>query len=708
MSETEKERKSPVVLVVDDDIAMRLLERRWLEKGGFVVEEASDGEKTLSSFENILPDIVLLDVRMPGMDGFEVCKEIRRLPKGNLTPILMVTGLDDMESINRAYEAGATDFITKSTNWEVLSHHVRYMIRASQAFTKLGISEARNRAILSAIPDLMLRISKEGTILECKESKEIGLFMDPQEFIGKKLAEQLPQDAAVTAMHFVELALQSGNTQFFEFQLEKNNTTYYYEARIVVSGENELLAIVRDISERKRFEQQIIQLAYYDSLTGLPNRLLFKNRLEQSLASAQRYGTKIVMMFLDLDRFKNINDNLGHTIGDMLLQSVADRLLKSIRKIDYVARSVADQINETVARMGGDEFTIMLTNINNVQDIPKIAQRILDTISRPYMLGTHEVYVTASIGVTVCPSDSEDIDDLLKYADTAMYQAKDKGRNNYQFFTESMNAATAERFIIESQLRKALKGDEFQLYYQPQVDIRSGEIVGVEALVRWVHPEKGLLLPGAFIPYAEETSLIVPIGKWILQTACSQNIILKGKGYETFCMTVNISAIQLRQENFAETVLRTVHNIGLDPCLLQLELTEGIIIENVEANISTLRELKACGFRLSVDDFGTGYSSLSYLTRFPFNTLKIDKSFVKDIEKNHESTAIVKAIIDLGHNLNMQVTAEGVETHQQLAFLQKSGCDHIQGYLFCEPLPAHELIQFLQETKYLDVKAVCK
>jgi diguanylate cyclase (GGDEF)-like protein/PAS domain S-box-containing protein len=375
------------------------------------------------------------------MDGFEVCQEIRRLPQGNLTPILMVTGLDDMESINRAYEAGATDFITKSINWEVLSHHVRYMIRANQAFIKLGISEARNRAILSAIPDLMLRISKEGTILECKESKEIGWFMDPQKFIGKKLTEQLPQDAAVTAMHFVEQALQSGNTQFFEFELEKNNTTYYYEARIVVSGENELLAIVRDISERKRFEQQIIQLAYYDSLTGLPNRLLFKNRLEQSLASAHRYGTKIVMMFLDLDRFKNINDNLGHTVGDMLLKSVADRLLKSIRKIDYVARSVTDEINETVARMGGDEFTIMLTNINNVQDIPKIAQRILDTISRPYMLGTHEVYVTASIGITVCPSDSEDIDDLLKYADTAMYQAKDKGRNNYQFYTESMNAA---------------------------------------------------------------------------------------------------------------------------------------------------------------------------------------------------------------------------------------------------------------------------
>jgi diguanylate cyclase (GGDEF)-like protein len=707
MRHTVLEREKPIVLIVDDDLSMRLLERRCLEKAGFIVEEAYDGEMALSFFEKIHPDIVLLDVRMPGMDGFEACKEIRSIPGEDLTPILMVTGLDDMESINSAYEAGATDFIAKSTNWEVLSHHVRYMLRASQAFTKLGISEAKNRAILSAIPDLILRINKEGTILECKESKETRFFMDPQEFILKKLTEQLPGDAAVTAMHFVEQALQRGDTQFFEFQLEKDNTTYYYEARIVVSGEKEVIAIVRDICERKRFEQQIIQLAYYDSLTGLPNRLLFRNRLEQSIATAQRYGTKMVIMFLDLDRFKNINDTLGHTIGDMLLKSVAERLLKSVRKVDCVARSVTDEINETVARMGGDEFTIVLTNVNNIQDVSKIAQRILNTISRPYMLGTHEVYVTCSIGITICPSDSEDIDNLLKYADTAMYQAKDKGRNNYQFYTESMNAATAERFVIENQLRKALKSDEFQLHYQPQVDIRSGEIVGMEALLRWEHPEKGPLLPGAFIPYAEETSLIVPISEWILQTACLQNVILKRKGYETFCMTVNISAMQLRQKNFVETVLRTVNSIGLDPCLLQLELTESIIIENVEANISTMRELKACGFMLSVDDFGTGYSSLSYLTRFPVNTLKIDKSFVKDIEKNPDSTAIVKAIIDLGHNLNLQVSAEGVETHQQLAFLRKNGCDHMQGYLFCKPLPAHELIQFLQEGRYIDVKAVC-
>jgi diguanylate cyclase (GGDEF)-like protein/PAS domain S-box-containing protein len=708
MEQPELERAQPIVLIVDDDVTVRLLERRCLEKAGFIVEEAHDGEMSLSAFENIHPDIVLLDVKMPGMDGFAACEEIRKLPEGNLTPILMVTGLDDMESINRAYEAGATDFITKSVNWEVLSHHVRYMVRASRAFSQLGKCEAKNLALLDAIPDLMFRISKQGIILECKQSKELQLFLNPQELIGKKLDAVLPKDVALKATYYVEQALQSGGTQYFEYQVTSNNTPYYYEARIVVSGKDEVLAIVRDISERKKAEQQIIHLAYYDNLTGLPNRLLFKQRLEQFKAGAQQYGTKVAIMFLDLDRFKHINDTLGHTMGDMLLKSVADRLLKCLRKIDCVARITTEGINENVARMNGDEFTVLFTNISDVQDVSKIAQRILSEISKPYVLGTHEVYVTASIGITIYPIDSEDIDDLLRYADTAMYHAKDKGRNNYQFYTESINAAASERFIIENQLRKALSHNEFQIHYQPQVDITNGDIIGTEALVRWMHPDRGLLFPETFIPLAEETSLIVPIGEWILQAACLQNLALQATGSASLYIAVNISSIQLRQKNFVEAVLRIIRDVGIDPCCLELELTESIIMEDVEANINTLHELKAYGLRLSIDDFGTGYSSLSYLKRLPVNTLKIDKSFIKDIEKDPDSTAIVKAIIALGHNLNLEVTAEGVETEQQLAFLQKYRCDYIQGYLFCKPLPANELIQFFREGKCLDVKAVCK
>ena len=705
MSMTEMVREKPLVLIVDDDLTVRLLERRCLEKAGFIVEEAHNGEMALSAFERTNPDIVLLDVRMPGMDGFEVCEEIRKLPGGGLTPVLMVTGLDDIESISRAYESGATDFITKSTNWEVLSHHVRYMVRASRAFSDLGKSEEKNRALLNAIPDLMCRISRQGTILECKESRDIQLFLNSQEIIGKKLDEVLPKDVALTAMYHVERALQSGDRQIFEYKIKKHNITYHHEARIVVSGDNEVLAIVRDISERKMAEEQIMHLAYYDSLTSLPNRLLFKNRLEQSTASAQQYATKVAIMFLDIDRFKHVNDTLGHTIGDMLLRSVANRLVKCVRKVDSVARIGAEGTDETVARMGGDEFTILLMNINNVQDVSRIAQRVLNEISQPFIIGTHEIYITASIGITIYPLDSQDIDDLLKYADTAMYQAKDKGRNNYQFYTESMNAAAVERFVIENQLRKALSRNEFRICYQPQMDIKTGAVIGVEALVRWMHPDKGLLFPETFIPLAEETSLIVPVGEWILQTACSQSVALQSEGYDSLRMTVNISAVQLRQRNFVEMVLRVIRNVGLDPSRLQLELTESILMEHLETNINMLHELRACGFSLSIDDFGTGYSSLSYLKRFPVNTLKIDKSFIKDIEKDPDSTAIVKAIIGLGHNLNLQVTAEGVETEQQLAFLQKYECDHIQGYLFCKALPEDELVHFFLERRHLN--SVC-
>jgi len=702
---TEMHTDKPLVLIVDDDLTVRLLERRCLEKAGFAVEEAHNGEMALSVFERINPDIILLDVRMPGMDGFEVCEGIRRLPGGSLTPVLMLTGLDDIESINRAYESGATDFITKSTNWEVLSHHVRYMVRASRAFSDLRKSEGKNRALLNAIPDFMCRINRGGIILECKESRDIQLFTNAQEIVGKTLEEVLPKDVAPKAKYYVEQALQTGDRQIFEYQIKKSNTAYHHEARIVVSGEDEVLAIVRDISDRKMAEEQIIQLAYYDSLTSLPNRLLFKNRLEQSAAGAQQYKTKVAIMFLDIDRFKHVNDTLGHTIGDMLLKSVANRLSKCVRKVDSVARIGADGIDETIARMGGDEFTIMVANINNVQDVSRIAQRVLSEISQPFMLGTHEIYITASIGITIYPLDSQDIDDLLKYADTAMYQAKDKGRNNYQFYSESMNAAAVERFAIENQLRKALSRNEFKIYYQPQIDIKTGAVVGIEALVRWMHPDKGLLYPETFIPLAEETSLIVPVGEWILHTACLQSIALRASGYESLRMTVNISSIQLRQKNFVETMLRVIHDVGFDPAHIQLELTESILIENLETNINMLRELKAYGFSLSIDDFGTGYSSLSYLKRFPVDTLKIDKSFIKDIEKDSDSTAIVKAIIGLGHNLNLKVTAEGVETEQQLAFLQKYECDYIQGYLFCKALPEDELMHFFSERRHLN--SVC-
>jgi diguanylate cyclase (GGDEF)-like protein/PAS domain S-box-containing protein len=444
MERTVFDTEHPRVLIVDDDLAVRLLGRRSLEKEGFVVEEAGNGEIALSSFKRHRFDAVLLDVRMPGIDGFTVCEEIRKLPGGELIPILMVTGLDDIESIKRAYKAGASDFISKDINWEVVSYHLKYMLHASRAFEKLGKSKAKNRALLNAIPDLMFRVRKESIVLEYKESEEIQSLMNSEELLGRRLDEVFPKDFAEMTMYFVELTLQTGIKQIFEYQLNINDVIYHYETRIVLSGEDEVLAIVRDVTERKRAEQQIIQLAFYDYLTGLPNRLLFKDRLEQAIASAQRYGKKVAVMFIDLDFFKRINDTFGHNVGDMLLKSAADRILKCTRRVDYVSRISTEELEKTVARMGGDEFTILLSNIDDIQDASKVGQRILNELSQPFKIGAHDIHITASIGITIYPIDTEDPDDLLKYADIAMYQVKDKGRNNCQFYTESMNAATVK------------------------------------------------------------------------------------------------------------------------------------------------------------------------------------------------------------------------------------------------------------------------
>jgi diguanylate cyclase (GGDEF)-like protein/PAS domain S-box-containing protein len=448
----------------------------------------------------------------------------------------------------------------------------------------------------------------------------------------------------------------------------------------------------RDVTDRKTAEARISYLATRDPLTELPNRVLFNDRLEQGIVAARRTGQSLALMFIDLDRFKYINDSLGHQVGDLLLKEVALRMLGCIRKGD------------TLSRLGGDEFVVTLEGLQQAEDAAQVAAKIIKALARPFEIAGQTLNTSCSIGISIFPLDAEDDRTLMKNADTAMYHAKEKGRNNYQFFSSEMNVRAVERHTLETALRLAIDRQEFVLYYQPQVDIRSGKVVGMEALLRWVHPERGLLSPATFIAVAEESGLIEPIGQWALRTACQRARAWLDAGYPPLKIAVNISPRQLlRPREFSRSLMRTLSATGLDPQYLELEMTESLLLHNAEDNIAVLRKLGKDGVRIAVDDFGTGYSSLAYLRQLPIDTLKIDRTFVRDIESDPEDAAIIHAVVAMGHSLDLQVTAEGVESMGQLQALQHLGCDEYQGYLFSKPLPAVEIAAKFLAPRSLDL-----
>ena len=446
-----------------------------------------------------------------------------------------------------------------------------------------------------------------------------------------------------------------------------------------------------DIEERKQVERNIRHMAHHDSLTDLPNRALFRDRLTHAMAQADRYQQKLAVMFLDLDRFKAINDTLGHSLGDQLLRIAAERLRTCVRDCD------------TVARLGGDEFTVIVEDVVDPQTAGVVAQKIVDTFAQPFNLLGHEVFVTTSIGITVYPDDGEQLDSLLRNADTAMYRAKGCGRNNFQFYVADMNVRARERLMLENALRRALVRDEFELYYQPRVDIYSGRVIGAEALLRWRHPDMGMIPPAEFVPILEETGMIIPVGEWALREACRQNRAWQTMELPPVRVAVNLSARQFVQKDLAGTVEQALADSGLSSAYLELEITEELLLENSLSNTATLNKLRDLGVHISIDDFGTGYSSLSYLKRLPINTLKIDKSFVRDITRDSDGAAIASAIIAMACSLRLNVLAEGVETEEQLSFLRAQGCNEIQGYSFSHPLSADDFEKLLRDGRGMRV-----
>lgn len=554
-------------------------------------------------------------------------------------------------------------------------------------------SEERLHGIVNVAIEAIIAVDEKFNIVLFNPSAQKMFGYSAEEAIGSSIERIIPGRLREVHRHHIERFVRGERSvrkmgEAMEvWGLRANGEEFPVEASISKmshAGKPLYSVILNDITMRKRDEERLKFLANYDPLTSLPNRSLFNQRLERALAHAQRYNKELAVLFMDLDRFKNINDTLGHEAGDSVLKEVAARLMNCVREID------------TVARLGGDEFVILIEQITDVRQAGNVGQKLIRVMAEPLLLGGHECSVTASIGISTYPVDGEDGAALLKNADIAMYRAKEQGKNNAQFYAPAMNIHSLERLSLESGLRRALQREEFLLHYQPKVDIASGRITGMEALVRWKRPETGMISPAAFIPLAEETGLIVGIGEWVLKAACEYNYTWHRHGLPPLRVAVNLSARQFAQASLVRDVARILDMSGLQPEALELEITESMVMGSPEQAIQTLRQLKSMGISLSIDDFGTGYSSLGYLKRFPLDHIKIDRSFIKDIPEDNDDATITKTIIAMAHNLRLKVIAEGVETEAQMNFLREYGCDEMQGYYFSRPLPGNEFTALLR------------
>ena len=801
----------PCVLVIDDDSSIQLWAERHLIPSGFNVASALSGEEGLGLFQNKLPDIILIDIRMTGMDGFETCQKIRELPRGKEPPILIMTGAEDEQTIEHAFQAGATDFVVKPVNWEILIHRIRYMVKASREHQQLQRSEQRYQTLIDSTPFCIYEIDESGHIqsmnktgLACLKKPESEVLKQPyldfiipnrrddlEQFLSQTLnGEELPYfehtrvddggeklwfqtvyklltdtqnnskrilgiSQNITERKRAEIALQE-NKQMFEAILNNTSAVVYMkdldgkylfinhqfeklfhinneqlkgktdsavhpehiakklranDLAIIEQGKNiefeetvkhdnslhtylsikfplydhldkvyATCGISTNISDRKKAEQEIQNLAFYDPLTELPNRRLLLDRIQQELIVAKRDNLLGAIIFLDLDRFKALNDSKGHQVGDELLIQVAFRLNNVLRKGD------------TASRLGGDEFVILLASeVGSGTDIADkaylVAKKVKDAINQPYVLEGSEHFFSSSIGITIFPENSDTADDILQQADTAMYLSKESGRNTIHFYKPCMQEAADRRIQLENELRTAIEQHQFVLYYQPQVNAL-GEIIGTEALIRWQHPEKGLIPPNDFIPIAEEINLISAIGTWVIEESCRQIKLWEAAKLNINHIAVNVSANQFKQETFVDIVKKALQDNNISANKLVIELTEGIVINDIHDTVQKMEALKALGIMVSIDDFGTGYSSLSYLKKLPINQLKIDQSFTMDITKTKDDLTIVETILSMCKHLELKVIAEGVETKEQHELLKQKGCQYFQGYYFGRPQAA--------------------
>ena len=698
----KKSSARPLVLVVETDDDQRRAICNALDTAGFAVCEAASGAEGLARAAELGPDLILLDAELTASDGIGLCRVLREGLTSGQVPIVVMTSAADPGAVQRALDAGASDFVTRPVDTALLGPRLRNLLRTSRSLSRLRESQSQlNHAQrLARLGSWEWKLTAEGLDLSLEGARLFGLG-EQQVPVEALLAQVAPEDR--TRMEQVlDSARQEGKPFALDHRVRLANGTLRYlhtqgvAGEVGSSGQFALSGTFQDISERRRAEEKIHYLAHYDPLTGLPNRLLFNEQLAYILSYARRQRHQLALLFLDLDRFKTINESLGHRAGDELLRQVAERLKEATRKTDFVARQARDEFPQTVARLGGDEFSIWLPDIHHVQDVMKVLRRIDQTMRRPFRLEGQEVFISSSIGIALYPHDGAEVESLLRNADTAMHHAKQEGRDTYRFYSGAMNSAARRMLTMENSLHRALERNELLLYYQPQLDLASGRITGAEMLLRWHHQGKDLIMPGEFIPLAEESGLIVQLGEWALLTACNQARRWQDEGLPELQVAVNLSSRQFWKEHLAASVARVLAETGLDPCWLRLELTESILMQNRVGTVATLNFLQELGVGIALDDFGTGFSSLSYLKQFPLNDLKIDQSFIRDLHLEKDSDAIVRAIISMGRSLGLRVIAEGVEHAGQLAVLRQEGCDCVQGFLVGKPMPAEEFARFLR------------
>ncbi|MBV1885128.1 MAG: EAL domain-containing protein [Gammaproteobacteria bacterium] len=705
------------ILAVDDEVRLLDLHRELLTRAGYEVYTAASGNDALKLVKQISFDVMLLDLRLPDVSGHQVMRFIK---SHNIDiTVVVISGENSVDAVAKVLRLGAYDYLRKPYMPEELLNTISNALekcsleQENKAFqARLQDSDKLHRYIVNSSPDIVYMLDQEGRFTFLNDRIEKLLGYKKAELIGQHYSVVVfPDDLQLARFVFNERRTGPRSSRNVELRLKHkdNQGACYFESNALSieltamgvysrsggDGKQKFIGTygsARDITERKKAEEMIHFQAYHDLLTGLPNRVLFKDRLGLAITHVKRNNQMLAVMFLDLDRFKVINDTLGHAMGDRLLQAVSQRLQGCLRAED------------TLSRFGGDEFTLLLSHINCRDDVVVIAEKILAELNKSFVLDNNELFVGASIGIALFPEAGSGLDTLIKNADAAMYSVKSRSKNGYQFYSKEMDKYCHSRLMMERDLRRALEQNQFRVYFQPQVNVSRDEVVGVEALIRWEHPTKGLIYPNDFIPLAEETGLIVDIGRWVLDAACGEIKKLNASTNRKIRLSVNFSPLQVEQPDFVNMVIDILHRHQLPGESLEMEITENIIMKDMEKVVNKLRDLSRYGIKIAIDDFGTGYSSLSYLQQFPIHTIKIDRSFVNEMNTGSEGRCIVNAIIYMAKGLGLNLIAEGVETKPQLDYLKQLGCTEVQGFIFGKAEPLDHIVSVLSQD--LQVRAV--